>query len=280
VSEHLFDVHFFEVNPHAIRVILLGRLSPGEHHPSDRESDMNSAGPIRWKRQTLAVLLFAIAFGYVEAAVVTYLRPQFDAERAKLIPPSSRGELFPMLSARQVSAAGPDMVRIVGTEVAREAATLLMLGAVAAAVGSNFRQCLAFFLLAFGAWDISYYAFLKVLIDWPKSVLTWDILFLIPVPWSAPVLAPALVAMTMIGTSLIYLWREWKGHSIRLRVIHWLGACVGALFILAAFIWDYRNVMAGGMPMHFNWALFAFGELIWAMSFVHWLRAGDSLRAS
>src|SRR5208283_6132585 len=117
-------------------------------------------------------------------------------------PPNSRGELFPMLSAQQIRAAGPDMVRLVGTEVVREAATLLMLGAVAAAVGGNFRQWLAFFLLAFGAWDISYYAFLKVLIDWTKSLLTWDVLFLIPVPWSAPVLAPALVALTMIGTGL------------------------------------------------------------------------------
>jgi hypothetical protein len=241
---------------------------------------MNSAGPVRWKRQALAVLLFGISFGYVEAAVVTYLRPQFDAVRATFIPPNARGELFPMLSAQQVKAAGPGMVRLVDTEVAREAATLLMLGAVAAAVGINFRQCLAFFLLAFGAWDISYYAFLKVLIDWPKSLLTWDVLFLIPVPWSAPVLAPALVALTMIGAALAYLGREANGQAIRLRVVHWLGACVGALFILAAFTWDYRNVIAGGMPKPFHWGVFAFGEVIWVMAFLHWLRAGESLRPS
>jgi hypothetical protein len=162
---------------------------------------------------------------------------------------------------------------MVGTEVAREAATLVMLGAVAAAVGGNFRQWLAFLLLAFGAWDISYYAFLKVLIDWPKSLLTWDILFLIPVPWSAPVLAPALVALTMVGTGLVYLWRESNGQAIPLRGVHWLGACAGALFILAAFTWDYRNVMAGGMPKPFHWPLFALGELLWVMTFLHVLRA-------
>ncbi len=240
---------------------------------------MNSAGLIGWKRQTIAILLFGISFGYVEAAVVTYLRPQFDAVRATFAPPSSRDDLFPMLSAPQVRAAGPDMVRLVGTEIAREAATLVMLGAVAAAVGGNFRQWFAFFLVAFGAWDISYYAFLKVLIDWPKSLLTWDVLFLIPVPWSGPVLAPALVALTMVGTGFVYLWRESNGHSIRLRVGHWLCAYAGALFILAAFTWDYRNVMAGGMPKHFNWALFAAGEVLWVMGFLHWLSAGDSLRA-
>jgi hypothetical protein len=238
---------------------------------------MNSTIPFRWKRQTLAILLFGISFGYVEAAVVTYLRPQFDAVRATFIPPSSRGDLFPMLSAQQVRAAGPDMVRLVGTEVAREAATLLVLGAVAAAAGGNFRQWLAFFLLAFGAWDISYYAFLKVLIDWPKSLLAWDILFLIPVLWSGPVLAPALVALAMVGTGLVYLWRESNGHSIRLRLVHWLGACAGALFILAAFTWDYRNVMAGGMPNPFHWPLFALGEMLWVITALHWLSPGDSL---
>jgi hypothetical protein len=237
---------------------------------------MDSACPIPWKRQVIAILLFGISFGYVEAAVVTYLRPQFDAVRATFIPPGSRGDLFPLLSPQHVRAAGPDMVRMVGTEFAREAATLLMLGAVAAAAGGNFRRWLAFFLIAFGAWDIFYYVFLKVLIDWPKSLLTWDILFLIPVPWSGPVLAPALVALTMVGTGLVYLWREASGHAIRVGAVHWLGAGAGALLILAAFTWDYRNIMAGGMPKPFNWPLFALGEGLWAIVFLHWLRAGET----
>jgi len=237
---------------------------------------MNTAGPVRWKRQTLAILLFGISFGYVEAAVVTYLRPQFDAVRTAFAPSSSGSDLFPLLSPQQVRAAGPDMVRLVETEVAREAATLLMLGAVAAAVGGNFRQWFAFFLLAFGTWDLFYYAFLKVLIDWPKSLLTWDVLFLIPVPWSGPVLAPALVALTMIGTGLVYLWRESNGHSIRLRAVHWLCTYVGALLVLAAFTWDYRNIVSGGMPKHFNWPLFALGEGLWVMTFLHWLGASES----
>ena len=230
---------------------------------------MNFANPLGWKRQAIAILLFGISFGYVEAAVVTYLRPQFDAVRATFIPPGSRGDLFPMLSPQQVIAAGPDMVKLVGTEIAREAATLIMLGAAAAVAGGNYRRWFAFFLLAFGVWDISYYAFLKVLIDWPKSLLTWDVLFLIPVPWSAPVLAPALVALTMAGTALVYLWRESNGHSIRLRWIHWVCAYGGAAFVLAAFTWDYRNVMAGGMPGTFHWPLFAIGEVVWVMTFLH-----------
>jgi hypothetical protein len=233
--------------------------------------DMSSPRLAGWKRQILSVLLFGISFGYVEAAVVTYLRPQFFSTRAAFNSHSSREELFPLLTLEQVRAAGPELVKSVRTEVVREAATLLMLGAVAAAAGGNLRQWLAFFLLAFGAWDLAFYAFLRILIDWPKSLFTWDILFLIPVPWAGPVLAPALVAVTMVGTALIYLWRESGGYPAQLRAIHWICAAAGVLLTLAAFVWDYRNLMAGGMPRPFHWLLFALGQALWMAALLHWL---------
>ena len=235
------------------------------------EKETSFAKPHCWKRQAIAILFFAIAFGYVEAAVVTYLRPQFYEARAALSPQSSRDNLFPLLTLQQVKAAGPNMVKLVGTEIAREAATIIMLGMVAAAVGGNFRQGLAYFLLAFGTWDIAFYGFLKVLIDWPKSLLTWDILFLLPVPWSGPVLAPVLVALTMVAAGLVYLWRDANGHAVRLKGVHWLCACAGTVFVLAAFTWDYRNVMAGGMPGPFHWPVFALGEVVWVAALVYCL---------
>jgi len=226
-------------------------------------------------RPVIAILLFGISFGYVEAAVVTYLRPHFVAVRATFYPQSFGDELFPLLSPQQVRAAGPEMVRLAETEVVREAATLLMLGAVASAVGANPRQWFAFFLMAFGAWDIFYYGFLKILIDWPKSLLTWDILFLLPVPWSGPVLAPALVSLTMIGTGFVFVWRESNGRPLRLRAVHWVGAYAAGVLIVAAFTWDFRSVMAGGMPTPFHWPLFALGEALGVLAFLHALRAGD-----
>ncbi len=222
---------------------------------------MVSARKFRWKRQLIALLLFGIAFGYVEAAVVTYLRPQFLAARSAKS--SQSRELFPLLTLQQVKAAGPEMVKMTETEIIREAATLAMLGTVAAAAGTTVRQWLAFFLLEFGTWDVAFYASLKILIDWPRSMLTWDILFLIPVPWTGPVLAPVIVALTMIATGLIILRWESAGTAIGLPGIHWPGICAGAVLILAAFMWDYRNIMAGGMPNPFHWWLFAIGEVLW-----------------
>ena len=90
-------------------------------------------------------------------------------------------------------------------EQGREVATLGMLAAVAIAVGRGSGQPFAAFLIAFGVWDISFYAFLKLLIHWPASLLTWDVLFLLPVPWVAPVLAPVLASLSMIGVGLLYL---------------------------------------------------------------------------
>ena len=59
-------------------------------------------------------------------------------------------------------------------------------GAVALAVARNAGDWAAAFVIAFGAWDITFYVVLKVLLDWPASLFTWDILFLIPVPWVGP----------------------------------------------------------------------------------------------
>jgi hypothetical protein len=231
------------------------------------EIDLNSAGKFRCKRHVIAVLFFGISFGYVEAAIVTYLRPQFFAVRAAY---GQQGrDLFPLLTLQQVKAAGPEILRMTRTEIIREVATLAMLGAVAAAAGGTFRQWLAFFLLDFGAWDIAFYVFLKVLIDWPGSLLTWDILFLIPVPWTGPVIAPIFVALTMLGTGFAILHWESGAKSSGLRGIHWTGICAGGVLILAAFMWDYRNIMAGGMPNPFHWWLFALGESMWLVALAH-----------
>ena len=52
--------------------------------------------------------------------------------------------------------------------------------------------------IVFGAWDLSFYATLRVLTGWPASLMTWDLLFLIPVPWVGPVLAPSIVSIMTV----------------------------------------------------------------------------------
>ena len=81
-----------------------------------------------------------------------------------------------------------------------------MLAAVALAVARNAAQRAATFVIAFGTWAITFYVFLKVLLGWPASLFTWDILFLIQVSWAGPVLAPVLVsAFTRIRQSLRFV---------------------------------------------------------------------------
>ena len=91
-------------------------------------------------------------------------------------------------------AAGPENERRLIIELGREVATIAMLAAFGLVMGRNFNERMAAFAIAFGLWDISFYAFLKMMIHWPESLNTWDILFLIPLPWIGPVLAPVLVS--------------------------------------------------------------------------------------
>jgi hypothetical protein len=216
------------------------------------------------RRAVAALFLFGISFGYVEAAVVVYLRAIYDPIRAQLHPGRDPHDLFPLITPQQLAAAGPDNPRRLIIEIGREAATMLMLGSVALAVARNAREWVAAFLVAFGVWDIAFYAFLKLMIHWPDSLTTWDILFLIPLPWVGPVWAPVLVALSMIVCGLISL----RSGGLRCAPTHWTGILAGGAVIVLAFIWDFRNTTAGGLPNPFNWPLFIFGEAIGMSAFV------------
>ena len=91
---------------------------------------------------------------------------------------------------------------LVTTEQGREAATIIMLLALAYLAGRTAWDRFATFLFAFGVWDIWYYVALKVLIDWPASLTTLDLLFLIPRPWYEPVWVPCGISLLMITTAL------------------------------------------------------------------------------
>jgi hypothetical protein len=174
-----------------------------------------------------------------------------------------------LLSLDQLQAAGQQYVRVFQTEMGRELATLVMLAAVGLAAGRTFREWLAGFMIAFGVWDIFYYVFLKVLIDWPASFWSWDVLFLLPVPWIGPVIAPVLVSLSMIVAGAVILWRELLGRPVRSGRLAWALIVFGGLAVVAAFCWDFRNTTAGGWPHSFNWPLFSFGEAMGIAGFLH-----------
>jgi hypothetical protein len=209
-----------------------------------------------------ALALFGMAFGYVEAAVVVYLRGLCEPLRAQPVAGQLHDELFPLLTLDQLRAAGPGAMQLLRVEVGRELATLVMLAAAGLAVGRSFAGWLAGFLVAFGVWDIFYYVFLKLLVDWPASLGTWDILFLIPVPWVGPVIAPVIVSASMIAAGVAVLYREGVGRPIPLGWFHWVAVSLGGLMIVAAFCWDWRAAVAGDWPNPFHWPLFAAGELL------------------
>lgn len=223
------------------------------------------------RRIFLWLAVFGIAMGFLEAIVVVYLRQVSHPQ----------GFEFP---------AGPLPPQILAVEWLREATTIVMLGAVAMIAGKNRLERFSYFLYSFGVWDISYYAGLKLLLDWPPSLLTWDVLFLIPVPWVAPVLAPIICSLTMILLAVCWIgWQE-RGYTVRVTAAEWGLLILGALIILGTFIWDYaRLVIEGGFlssfwtlatnenfqrlvsrytPTSYNWCLFALGEIaaLWALA--------------
>jgi len=212
-----------------------------------------------WKRVVIALVLFGTAFGYVEAAVVAYLRALHEPVVQRYYPGRQSGDLFPLLTLDQLREGAPQQMRTLETELGREIATIAMLAGIALAVARNVGQWAAAFVIAFGVWDISFYLFLRVLLEWPQSLFTWDILFLVPVPWTGPVLAPVMVSLVMIGAGVWHLRREASVQPVQCGGLHWTGMLAGAFVIVVAFAMDYRNIMAGGNPNPFHWGVFAAG---------------------
>lgn len=206
----------------------------------------------------ILITLFSIAMGYMEAVIVVYLR-------ALYYPAGFNFPLIPMDN------------QIMVTELFREAATIIMLLVIGILTGRGTTQKFAFFLFAFAIWDIFYYVFLKVLINWPDSIFTWDILFLIPVPWVGPVIAPVILSTTMILLTLEVLLLHKRNDLVTLNFRDWLLLISGSLVIIISFTIDYlRIIMASQVntssnmlenlrsfiPVSYNWWLFAIGEML------------------
>jgi len=227
---------------------------------------------VKLNRVLVALVLFGVGFGYVEAAVVVYLRAICEPIRREVLAGEPHDEVFPTLTLADLEAAGPEYLHVLYTELGRELATMLMLAAIGLTIACNFRQWIAGFMIAFGVWDIFYYVFLRLLLGWPASLLTWDVLFLWPVPWVGPVLGPVLVAASMVVVGVVILRRESAARPVLFGRLDWIAIVGGGLVIIVAFCWDFRNVLDGGRPETFNWPLFALGEAVSLAGFTHALR--------
>jgi hypothetical protein len=201
--------------------------------------------------------------GFLEASVVVYLRQLYYPD----------GFSFPL----KIMA-----LDALSIEYLREFSTLIMIFSLAIIAGKKFYERFAYFLLCFGVWDIFYYVWLKVLLKWPQSLFTWDILFLIPVIWAGPVLAPVLCALTMVVIGSSILSFQQQGYRVRITFLEWLLLILGACIILITFLWEYstiiiqggylsriatlttdphfRQIIAEHIPTFFNWYLFMIGE--------------------
>jgi len=194
-------------------------------------------------KQFCIVVVFGIAFAYIEASVVAYLREIFHPA----------GFTFPLTEF----GISPLWKRLLLTETGREAATLVVIFTASWLFGRNLRQRFAFFLTIFAVWDIFYYIWLKVLIDWPCSIMDWDILFLIPTVWAGPVVAPILISLILLVFAVIILGAK----VLRLTPLDWLIFILAVLLVVASFCIAGLHAAQPDFKSHFHWPLFAAGIL-------------------
>ncbi len=222
---------------------------------AERESPDNLSEPLRTTLKNLSIVVaFGVAFGYIEAAVVVYLREIFHPD----------GFTFPM----KVFGLGPLAKRLLLTEIGREAATIVLISTAAWLFGRNRRQRVAYFLTIFAVWDIFYYVWLKVLIDWPASIMDWDILFLIPVVWASPLLYPVLVSVMMLGFAVVLLLRPPSAGPFRVTLPDGIGFVASGLIVVVCFCLAGVHSAEQDFASHFYRPLFAAGVMLCLAVFV------------
>jgi len=207
------------------------------------------------KKVIIIASLFAIAMAFLETAVVIYLRELFYPE----------GFDFPLK---------PMDLDLALVEILREFATIVMLGTLAFFIGKNAPERFAYFLFCFAVWDIFYYVFLKLFINWPLSFQTFDILFLIPTVWVAPVIAPVILSVLMIVLAIAILKNNQRDAS-RIAKKEWIYLIAGSIVAILSFTIDYlqahitqgsfsnqKAMINSYIPDHFSWPLFVAGTLL------------------
>jgi len=225
-------------------------------------------------KRVLALAALAVALGYVEAAVVVYLRQVIAPVRQEHFPDAVR-EPLPLLSREQLRQAGPHVESLLALEVVREVAAIAVLLAAAYGLRRRRGELAAFFLLGFAVWDIFYYLFLKLLVNWPASLGTWDILYLIPVPWVAPVWAPLMVSATLLVVAFILLTGRGDRRVPADRAVKAaLLIAAGVAGILTSFFLRLGEAMER-VPQQFDWPLFLAGWLL-GVAGVVWLLSRPS----
>ena len=184
------------------------------------------------------MVAFGVAMGYLEAAVVVYLRSAI--ETGSVVPahdPATLGTFEAM-------------------EVARELATLVMIAAVGWLAGRTRLERLAWAAVVFGTWDIVYYLGLRVAIGWPPSFDTWDVLFLVPVAWVGPVWAPVVVSAALVVVGLAATRRLRAGRPVVVGPVRAIGALAGGSLVILSFLVDRNRVLAGDSTAWTGWPVF------------------------
>jgi len=215
----------------------------------------------RARTRWLLVVVFAIGMAWVEAAAVYYLRAMVDRlDPYQANPLPMHGVLEPV-------------------ELVREAATLVMLLTIGALAGRTWHTRLGYTAIAFGVWDIFYYVFLKLICDWPKSVFDWDILFLLPLPWWGPVLAPVCIALLMIVWGTLVSQRRVRNSVTAVTPTLWRLNWLGIALALYVFMADSLRAVPQGLevtrtvlPQAFNWPVFVVAFALMAAPVAHAVR--------
>ena len=195
------------------------------------------------------VCLFGIAFAFVESSIVVYLRALYYPE----------GLTFPLKMISQEHLV---------VELVREMATIVMLIVVGVIAGAKRWEKFGYSLVAFGIWDIFYYVWLKATLDWPRTLIDWDVLFLIPVPWLGPVFAPLVLALFFAMCGAVMVIRSAKGLQFQPTLSSHLLSIIATIAVIYSFTHESPPLLQGKSPSPYPYGLLIISLVLYLAGFL------------
>jgi hypothetical protein len=207
------------------------------------------------------VCLFGVAFAFVESTIVVYLRALYYPD----------GLTFPLTMINP---------KHLGVELVREMATIIMLIAVGVIAGAKRWEKFGYSLVAFGIWDIFYYVWLKVTLNWPQTLMDWDVLFLIPVPWLGPVIAPVALALFFVLSGAVMVIRSAKGLHFQPTLTSHLLSIIATIGVIYSFTRESQSLLQGKSPSPYPYGLLIISLVLYLAGFLLACRAAGRTQPS
>lgn len=165
------------------------------------------------KAKFTSLVVIATTVAFLNAAAAVYLREIYNIKT--LLPSWGLNKQDIVFKFGDLMVLKQDLAlkilvdtNLLATEQIRQIAMLTLVGAAVYMIGKKWSERASLMLFVVGLWGVLYYAFLYAILKWPTSLLSKDVISLVPMPVIVPVYMPLLLSALAFVGGLFFILRS------------------------------------------------------------------------